>query len=215
MEINCYILYIVSRTQLKQTLKKKAFEDAGIPVKQVALISAAQPSQPVAVAVPQILTIHPSPNVPHTQQQQQQQHQFQNVQHIPSGQQSIQRVVPQFQQQQIQPTTTTTAQPQQQQFQFVQHVQQVPLQHHSQTIEVTEISTDDQLNDSQDSQEASIIAAAAGDVVTTAPTAALITDQSMLTLNRLNSQLDGAETSDVSVDAEKLEFAVDADEVAG
>lgn len=209
-----YIIYIVSRTQLKQTLKKKAFEDAGIPVKQVALISAAQPSQPVAVAVPQILTIHPSPNVPHTQQQQ---HQFQTVQHIPSGQQPIQRVVPQFQQQQkIQPTTTTTAQPQQQQFQFVQHVQQVPLQqHHSQTIEVTEISTDDQLNDSQDSHEASIIAAAAGDVVTTAPTAALITDQSMLTLNRLNSQLDGAETSDVSVDAEKLEFAVDADEVAG
>lgn len=116
---------------------------------------------------------------------------------------------------------TVAAQPLQQhqplqQFQFVQHVQPVPmLAQLSQPIEVAEISTDDQLNDSQDDEEqpSSLIEESTG-----VSALANSGDQSMLTLNRLNAQQDGETTGQaVADDSEKLEEfgAVDPDEVAG
>lgn len=192
-----------SRSQLKQSLKKKTFEDAGIPVKQVAIVSASQPSQPVAVPVvqQQIHTIH------QTQQQ------ILNVQPIPSNpnvqphQQLFQQIIP-------------SAQPHQQhqQFQFVQHVQPpvptlVPI---PQPIEVTEISTDDQTNDdSQDDEQPSLITDETASMLT-------ITDQSMFSLNRINVQTpldEGTEppTSDESIKTDhKLELpAGDSEVVVG
>lgn len=39
-------LYLLNRSQIKQTLKKKAFEEAGIPVKQISLIQVQSPPPP-------------------------------------------------------------------------------------------------------------------------------------------------------------------------
>lgn len=189
------------RTQLKQTLKKKTFEDAGIPVKQVAIVSASQPSQPVAVAVqPQIQTIHKT-HVPH----------ILNIQ-------PIQTVQPLQNLQQFQQIIPTTVQPQQQQFHFVQQVHQPPvpiLAPISQPIEITEISTDDQTNDdSQDEDPNNVV------MEETAPTAVAPfndNDQSIDPINNVLIHSDGTEATDESGNAAKLELpdVVDSSDVIG
>lgn len=54
---NKIIPFHSSRSQIRQTLKKKAFEDAGIPVKQMALVQAPVQQQPQ----PQIIQVQLQP----------------------------------------------------------------------------------------------------------------------------------------------------------
>lgn len=127
------------------------------------------------------------------------------VQHIVNVQhnQSVQSVqhLQQFQQHIIQ-----SAQPQQQQYQFIQHAQPVPI---LAPIEITEISTDDQTNDSQDDEPSSNIIIEDNTAIETSVTS----DQSVRIINHTEVHADvlGATAESAKTDTPEITAAAAAD----